>query len=381
MNTTSTKILHLPNFYFPHIGGVEQVARDVVASLEGFEQEVFCFSEGRSDYDAITDGIRIRKIGYTLKLFSQAISFSYPFKLREKINSFNPDIIHIHLPNPLATLALLNAARGSEKIIIHWHSDIVRQEVLMPLFGPFQNRLLAMADRIIATSPNYASASAALQPFLHRTTIIPNIVNQDRLPDQTVVQSDIEEIKSKYNGKKIIFFCGRHVPYKGLEFLLKSLIAMHARTDFVAVIAGTGPLTQNLKRMANGDKNIVFCGRLSDQMLSAYLHASYLFAFPSITRNEAFGIALAEALYCGLPAVAFEIPGSGVEWVNQHQQTGLNAKNRDVNDYRRCLEVLLDDPALRETLSARAKAWVAENFLFSQFKPRIMGLYHELARP
>ena len=41
-----------------------------------------------------------------------------------------------------------------------------------------------------------------------------------------------------------------------------------------------------------------------------------IFCFPSITRNEAFGIALAEAMYCGKPAVTFTIEGSGVNFVS-----------------------------------------------------------------
>ena len=45
--------------------------------------------------------------------------------------------------------------------------------------------------------------------------------------------------------------------------------------------------------------------------------------FPSITKNEAFGVVLAEAMYCYTPAITFTIEGSGVNWVNLHQVTGL----------------------------------------------------------
>lgn len=53
-----------------------------------------------------------------------------------------------------------------------------------------------------------------------------------------------------------------------------------------------------------------------------------MFAFPSVTKNEAFGVALAEAMYCYTPAVTFTIEGSGVNWVNLNGITGIEVSQR-----------------------------------------------------
>lgn len=60
-----------------------------------------------------------------------------------------------------------------------------------------------------------------------------------------IVQDDskrIEQLKEKYNNKPLVFFMGRHVPYKGLEYLIKS--EAYIESDCKILIAGSGPLTE-----------------------------------------------------------------------------------------------------------------------------------------
>ena len=84
-----------------------------------------------------------------------------------------------------------------------------------------------------------------------------------------------------------------------------------------------------------------FVGRLSDEDLKLYHYAAFVFAFPSITKNEAFGVALAEAMYCGTPAVTFTIPGSGVNWVPPNGETGIEVPNGDDKAYAKAIDTLL----------------------------------------
>lgn len=95
-------------------------------------------------------------------------------------------------------------------------------------------------------------------------------------------------------------------------------------------ITGTGELTEKLHEEANDDKKVVFTGRIDDMELKALILASDIFCFPSITKNEAFGLALAEGMYYGKPAVTFTIPGSGVNYVSINGETGIEVENRNV---------------------------------------------------
>ena len=82
--------------------------------------------------------------------------------------------------------------------------------------------------------------------------------------------------------------------------------------------------------------------------LKAYLAACDVFCFPSITKNEAFGIALAEAMAFAKPSVTFTIKGSGVNYVSLNGVTGIEVANGDVEAYAAAIRTLKEDAALRE---------------------------------
>ena len=165
---------------------------------------------------------------------------------------------------------------------------------------------------------------------------------------------------------------GRHVPYKGYEYLIQASKYLDDR--FRICIAGQGPLTDGLKKMAAGDKKIVFLGRISDEEMIAYNSACDIFCFPSITKNEAFGIALAEGMYFGHPAVTFTIPGSGVNYVNMNGVTGIEVPNKDVKAYANALMRLADDADLREKYGRMGRKRVEDKFLFDEFAASIRKL-------
>lgn len=136
-------------------------------------------------------------------------------------------------------------------------------------------------------------------------------------------------------------------------------------------IGGKGELTQSLKEEAKDDPKIQFLGRVSDEDMIAYYLACDIFCFPSITKNEAFGIALAEGMYFANPAVTFTIPGSGVNYVNLADVTGIECPNGDVRAYANALKTLADNPELREKYGIAAKQRVIDKFTYREFKSRI----------
>lgn len=87
-----------------------------------------------------------------------------------------------------------------------------------------------------------------------------------------------------------------------------------------------------------------------------------MFAFPSITRNEAFGVALAESMYCGCPSVTFTVNGSGVNWVSIDGETALESPNGDPEALARAISSLLRDPSLRTRMGQNAVTRVKNFF-------------------
>ena len=142
----------------------------------------------------------------------------------------------------------------------------------------------------------------------------------------------------------------------------------------VSIIGGTGPLTEELKKEAEGDSKVIFLGRLSLEDLKAYFVASDIFAFPSITKNEAFGIGLAEAMGYGKPCVTFTIEGSGVNYVALNEVNCIEVPNRDSKAYADAIITLASNPDLRKEFGENARNRFEELFTYEKYKENIANL-------
>lgn len=150
----------------------------------------------------------------------------------------NYDIIHVHHPDPMACIALfLSGYKG--KVVLHWHSDIQKQKVLLKFYQPLQEWLLKRADLILGTSPVYLAESPCLQSVQGKTRCLPIGVEPMRPQAERVAA-----IREKYPCKKIVFSLGRLVAYKGYEYLIEA--ARFLDDDYVLLIGGTGPLKAEL---------------------------------------------------------------------------------------------------------------------------------------
>ncbi len=389
MKLEEARVLHISKYYYPFLGGTEQVARDMVNVLlgSGAKQKVICFNEDASDGENrcshsdtkkdIIDGVDIIRCGYFLKFASQAISNSYGCELKRIMNEFEPNIVILHYPNPFVTHYLLKYKKKDFKLLVYWHLDITKQKVLKNLFYKQNLDLIKRADWILGATPKHLNESAFTPQFGDKKFILPYMIDEKNL---VMTKEEIETgniIKEKYKGKVLGFFIGRHVPYKGLTYLIKASKVL-GDADVHFLIAGSGELTDALKKEAEGDSKVEFLGRITDTERRSYLYATDIVCFPSITRNEGFGLALAEGMYFGHPAVTFTIKGSGVNYVNLDGVTGIECPNCDYNEYARALQKLIENNDLRNEYGKAARLRVLENFTSRSFYNNFMHLVEKL---
>lgn len=374
------KILHISKYYFPYMGGVENICKYLVERMPQHETSVLCFNDKHKDSVTEVNGHDVFRVGTNLNVARQALSVTYYGMMKRALNAEHPDVIQFHWANPFPAIFLKMLMPKKAKLVIHWHMDIVRQWYLYWAVKPWEKWLVQRADRIVVTSPQYRDGSKPLQGVKDKVRIVPNCIEEDHFALQLGDKERIEELKAMYGGRPIVFFMGRHTKYKGLPHLIEAERWM--QSDCAIVIGGGGPLTKKLKAQAEkrGSKRIHFTGRLSDQDLRCYLHAASVFAFPSVTKNEAFGVALAEAMYCHCPAVTFTIEGSGVNWVNLHEVTGIEvAQDADMDkNYAAAVDKLVTDSALREKYAEAAHKRVTENFLMQHMVDAMDDVYKEL---
>lgn len=389
MDIKKARVLHISKYYYPFLGGTEQVARDMVKALigTGAKQKVICFNEDASDCKItckhgetridVIDGVDIIRCGYFLKARSQAVSATYGRELKKVMDEFRPNIIILHYPNPFVTHYLMKYKELDFKLLVYWHLDITKQKLLKHLFYGQNLALIDRADKILGATPKHVNESAFTPQFGDKRYILPYMIDEGNL---VITEDEIEagkRIKEKYAGKTLGFFIGRHVPYKGLTYLIKASKEMR-EADIKFLVAGSGELTESLKEEAKDDPKVEFLGRITDSERRSYLYACDIVLFPSITRNEGFGLALAEGMYFGHPAVTFTIPGSGVNYVNLDGVTGIECPNCDYKSYAKALRKLADDEKLREQMGVAARQRVLENFTSDSFKNNLVALVNVL---
>ena len=352
-------ILQIAKYYYPVEGGIETVTKYLSEGLTTYEQVVVCFSQdGITRLDTV-NGVKVYRIASSMKIASQDIAFSYYHYLKKIIYEEQPDIILLHCPNPFLYPITAKLTPKDVKLVLLWHSDILGKGILYKMVKQFEKVILRKADLILATSPNYIHPSSPIYDYRDKTEVVANgIIKSDfvwRAGDETT----IEEVRRKYHHKKIVFFVGRHAAYKGIDYLIEA--EKYIQSDCIILIGGRGPETERLKAMTHSER-IKFIGRIPNEYLRCYYYASDIFAFTSCTKQEAFGIALAEAMYCGSVPVTFTIEGSGVNWVSVGGETGIEVPLGDVKAYAEAIDRLLTDRDLYMKYATAGKDRVVRMF-------------------
>lgn len=369
------KILHIPNYYPPHIGGIEQVCCMSVIALKNYNNRVICFNDCNKTLSEEIDGIIVDRIGIFGKLASQPLSLSYLFYLKKVIKRYNPDVIHFHVPNPLVSLYLLLLIPGRVKLIVHYHAEILTSKLIYTCYRPIEKLLFKRANIIIATSPNLKEEAGPLQRYKDKCIVVPNAIDTTQLEISENDKFRIKELRELYNNRKIVLSYGRHVPYKGLEYLIAAEPYIDPNVEII--IGGQGPLTDNLKR-STLSRRVHFIGRIPDDQLKIYLHAADVFAFPSITKAEAFGLTLAESMYCHTPTVSFVIPASGVNYVSINNETGFVVENSNPQSFADAINRLVIDNKIRKVMGEKGHNRVINNFSIDKYDENINLIYHKL---
>jgi glycosyltransferase involved in cell wall biosynthesis len=234
------------------------------------------------------------------------------------------------------------------------------------LFLALRNALFRRADAFVAISSEIAEELEACGVDPSRIHRIPNGVDTERFrPAPPELQAQRRAQLGLPEGGRVVAYVGRLVRYKGLPVLLDAWRSLaSSRPGCVLVLAGAGgrdlhdceaELRDFVRRHALGER-VRFAGEVAD--VAALLQAADAFAFP--TENEAFGIALVEAMACGLPVVSTAV--GGLRDLVRDGDNALVVPPGDAPALARTLDRLLADADLRERLGRRARRDAVERY-------------------
>lgn len=361
------RVLHIGKYYPPYRGGMESHLESLSNELKRLvDLEVIVANTSWRTANEVVDGINVTRVG---KLFDLQSAPICPALVRQ-IRRTKADIVHLHWPNPNAVLAyLLSGHRG--RLVLTYHSDVVRQRTLAAAFTPILRAALKRASAIIVSSPNYIDGSYVLPQFRERCRVIPFGVSGDYFEqfDPHVVS----RIREEY-GPRIVLGVGRMVYYKGFEHLVRAM----SDVDAHLLLIGKGPLRQPLSELADNlgvSGRVTFLSEVND--IRPYYQAADVFALSSVMRSEAFGIVQLEAMACGKPIINTQLD-SGVTYVSPHGVSGLTVPPADAPALSGAINQLLDHADWRAELGDGARDRVARDFTVEKMVRSTFELYHEV---
>lgn len=302
--------------------------------------------------------------------------------LREQVRNGGLTIVHNHGMWQMNALYPGQVSRGSDcRLVVSprgafsaWamRSGSIAKRVFWPLL---QQPTLRRVACFHATSESEYADIRRLG-FRDPVAVIPNGVDvPGRAPD-----------RSEERATKTVLFLGRINPVKGLDLLLPAWADLQAsfpgwRLWIVGDDTGYGGSSGYLHRMRRlaaevGARRVEFAGELKGEAKWDAYRRSDLFVLPSYSEN--FGVAVAEALSSGLPAVV----SHGAPW------HGLEAHGAGwwVATSRQALAAALGDAMSRSdderrTMGSRGRRWMLDEFTWEHIGEKMLAAYQWLTDP
>ena len=369
------RVLQFGRFYPPSRGGIECAIYNIREGLaaRGVRCDVLCCNKGTASLCEATYNGTIYRAGFFGHLFSMPLSPGLLTRLWKIAPDY--DVIALHHPDPAATLALF-LRRPQAGVVVHWHSDVVRQKLALRLFLPLQRWLLRRAFAVIVSSPAYAR-SRHLAAFRDKVFVVP-IGIERRAPRTDAAR--VAAFRERYADAPLVFALGRLVYYKGFAYLVEA--AAQLDQSLKILIGGDGPYRRRLQKLIARrglTRKVFLLGRLDDDEVDVCYRACDVFCLPSVLPSEAFGIVQIEAMRLAKPVVATRLPGSGVSWVNADRVSGFNVAPRDPAALARALNVLARNPALARRLGERGRRRFDDLFTRERMCARLHRIYRLFA--
>jgi len=367
------RIAEVSRYYPPHVGGIEDHVQQCSIGLsDEHDIHVLASNTSRKTIKEYEEGVHVLRLQRLGEVASQPIMPALPYYLWR----LEPDLVHLHTPNPVGVWAYLVATPRTPVVVTH-HGDIARYPCAKHLVLPFYKYILQRAEAVLLFTRRYGRTSTELKYVQNKIKVIPHGVKENHFKETTRVEEEANHLREEIAaGAPTVTFIGRMVGWKGVDVLLRAL----AKVPKVhAFLGGDGPTLEEHKRTASqlGIANRVhFFGHLDDQDKVPVFYAGDIFVLPSTARSESFGIVQVEAQLCRKPIIVSEV--GGAPEVTKNGETGIVVPPGKVDEMSKAIERLIQDKFLRDKLGEAGYYRAKENYVESKTVPKLRQFFGKL---
>ena len=339
-----------------------------------------------SRFDVSVIGLRggdmvgqLRAAGVSVRVINARSKWSManPVKLRKLVGILADrriELLHTHLFH--ADLAgRLAFRRAHVRHLVH--TVHVAEHRFRPWQFTFAKWQRGRCDRVVCVSESvraWHAGKSHLPPDDYE--VISNGIDTDRFVRDDVARHELREQWGVLGGDVVAVFLGRLDRQKGTDILLDAAGRLSARRDVHFVLAGDGPLRDDVERFCRspGGRMTRCLGFVDD--VPKLLSAADLCVLPS--RWEGWPLALGEAMAAGLACVGADCPG--IRDIIVPNETGLLVAPEDSISLAGAIQMLADDPIVRDDLAIAGRNRIQEHFNIQRYIARHEALYESLAR-
>lgn len=349
--------------------------RWVVAMMErGYKVMLFSFNNKGLEYYAAHENIEC----YALDILSslKKLRTNGAFEkirylkalpdLRRCIKEFRPDLLHAHYASSYALLGAMS--KFHPYIISMWGSDIYSFPNVSPLHRAILKYNLSKGDRLLSTS--YCMRDEAHKYTDKKIDITPfgiDVAIKDVLPRKDV-------------GDKLLIGTVKALDnIYGIDLLIKAFAIVKNRfvdRKIELHIAGDGKEREQLQDLAyrlGVSDSTVFLGRIPNSEVPEFL--SRINIFVALSRKESFGVAALEAMACGVPVVASDVPG--FREVLPDGQAGFLVPSENVEAAADKIICLLNNSDMAHEMGHNGMLHVAKNYSWKESVKIMMDIYND----
>jgi glycosyltransferase involved in cell wall biosynthesis len=378
------KILVALTYYRPHISGLTIYVERAARALAARGHEVLVLTsryDRRLPLEEVRDGVRIRRVPVLMRVSKGVIMPTIGWWATRLARW--ADVLWLHLPQFDAAGIALRGRLFRKPVVLTYHCDVTLppgwlNRVANQVVHLMDHLAARLADVIVSYTEDYARHSPYLSRYLAKVRVIPPPV-EIPVPDPERVAA----FRARWGleGQVVIGMAARLAAEKGVEYLLEALphilaVYPNARVLFAGPyrnVLGEEAYARRLAPLFERYRDHwTFVGVLEPEEMAAFYASCDVVVLPSWNATESFGLVQVEAMLCGTPVVASDLPGVRVP--TQTTGMGLTFPPRDSRALARAiLRVLAERPAF-----CRPREWVAQHYNTERTAAAYEALFEEL---